>query len=1179
MVSFRRGLSCSLFLAFALIFGSATSANAQQIFGRIFGTVTDASGGAVPNAKVTITDQSKNTQFDATTNESGNYERGQLIPDPYTVQVEAPGFARQQFKDIAVQVDNAARVDATLSPGNVSETVEVTTAAPTLQSDRADVQTTFTAKELVDLPLLTRNAQALELLAPGTSRASFAHASSEDPQGSAQIEVNGQHFSGTGFQLDGTENQDPILGLIVINPNIDSLAEQKISSQDYDAEFGYAGAGIQNASTKSGTNQFHFTAFEYLRNSSPGFADFGRDPFSEPNGAPLLKYNQFGGSFGGALIKNKLFYFGDAELLRQRFGGSVLTTVPTAAARNGDLSGYLGTPLAGAPSVQDTAGNSVQLRPNMIFDPTTGDPITGVGRQAFAGNVIPRSRLNQPALNLLQYFPLPNAPGTPGASYQNNYAASGGATFDANKWDTRADYFMNEQTTFFGRYSNHQFARGAVGAFGSLAGGPAFNGVNFAGNSFSRDQSLALGTTHTFNPTLVNEFRLGYMKYFVATSPNGLGTSPATAAGIPNANLDNFYTSGLPYFAFRNGPNDGDSTSLGYSLGANQCNCPLTEDEGQYQFTDNISKTAGNHTFKFGADIRYAKNLRVPSDAHRAGEFVFSNDQTSYISAQGSGGQAGQYFGSYLLGDVATFRRYVSTNTNASEHQRRWFFYGQDSYRVTPKLTVNYGLRWELVFPEKVNGPLSGAQLDLSTGLINVFGAGNVSQQGVQNMNYLNFAPRLGIAYQLNSKTVIRTGYGWSYELGTFGATFGHNVTQNPPVLSNQQVVPGNTFQTVFTLDQGPPTLAPIVVNPATGQFLLPNGINGKARPQDVRLPRVEAYNFTIERQLFSNTSLSVGYVGNTGRHVGRGSGDGFNSNPNAPAFIPGIPVQNLAKPFFLKYGWTQGIDFYCQCANNQYNSLQAQLKRTFSGGYGVQLSYTWQDAQGDAADDYTFFYNRPLGYGRETSIPDHELVISQTYSVPFGRGRKYGANINRAVDAVAGGWNISGITTFYSGLPFTPGVGDFNSAAAASTGSGATGSGGTGAGSTTTRIIRPYVGPSGRPDKGTCSPYAGNQSRAGWLNLAPCAFAVPANNTFGNFGYNTLRGPIFINQDVVLSKSFRITERLSWQLRGEAYNIFNHANLGLPNGNFNGPGAGTINGLAFGSTMRRLQFASRLDF
>ena len=674
MVSFRKGVFCALVITSALLLFLPGSVNAQQVFGRIFGTVTDASGGAVQNAKVTITDQSKGTQFEATTNESGNFEKGQLIPGSYSVDVEATGFQKASFKNIPVQVDNAARVDATLQPGNVTQTVEVTAAAPTLQSDRADVSTTFTAQQLIDLPSLGRNAQAFELLVPGTSRVgSFAHASSEDPQGSAQIQVNGQHFSGTGYQLDGTENQDPILGIVVINPNIDSLAEQKISAQDYDAEFGYAGAGIQNASTRSGTNQFHFSAFEYFRNNSPGFTSFARNPFTEPNGAPPLKWNQFGGSFGGHIIKDKLFFFADAELVRQRFSGSVTTTVPTALARTGNFSEYL----AASPE-------------NQIFDPATGDPVTGVGRLPFAGNIIPNGRLSPQALAIMKYFPLPNL--VVSNPLLPNYAASGGGTFDANKWDTREDYFANEKTTLFGRYSNHQFARGAVGAFGALAGGPAFNDVAFAGNSFVRNQSISIGMTHTFNPTLVNELRFGYMRYAVQTTPNGVGTSPASDAGIPGLNLDPYYTSGMPYFNFTDHTtNDSAVTSLGYALGANQCNCPLTEKEQQYQVTDNLSKIVGNHTFKVGADIRYALNLRVPSDSHRAGELKFNPDNTGFVSAPGAGAIDGLAFATFLLGDVTQFRRYVSSTTNAAERQRRWFFYGQDSWRATPKLTINLG--------------------------------------------------------------------------------------------------------------------------------------------------------------------------------------------------------------------------------------------------------------------------------------------------------------------------------------------------------------------------------------------------------------------------------------------------------------------------------------------------------
>lgn len=1144
MVSFVKKATLCFATALLVLIATAGSADAQQVFGRIFGTVTDASGGAVANARVTITDQSKGTQFEVTSNESGNYDKGQLIPGTYGVVVEAPGFSKQSFKDIQVLVDAAARVDSALQPGNVATTVEVTAAVPTLQADRADVSTTFTSQTLIDLPSLGRNAQAYELLTPGTTRIGFNHASSEDPQGSAQISVNGQHFSGTGFQLDGTENQDPILGIVVINPNIDSLAEQKISAQDYDAEFGYAGAGIQNASTRSGTNSLHFTAFDYFRNNSPGFTTFARDPFAEPKGAPPFKFNQFGGSIGGRIIKDKLFFFGDAELVRQRLTGAVQTNVPTALARQGNFSQYL-------------AANPL----NQIYDPQSGTRdangnFTGQNRTPFVGNIIPTPRLSQQALNVLNYFPAPNQ--TPSNPLNPNYLAQGNDAFDSNKWDTREDYFMNEKTTIYGRYSNHQFQRSAVGAFGSVAGGPAFNGVNFAGNSFVRNQSISLGTTHTFNPTLVNELRFGYVKYNVQTTPNGVGTAPATAAGIPGLNLaDNYYTSGLPYFNFRT-QNDDQLTALGYALGANQCNCPLTENEGQYQVTDNLSKTLGNHSLKFGADIRYAKNLRVPSDSHRAGELTFNTARTALVNASGNT-QGGLSYATFLLGDVTGFTRYVSNTTNAAEHQRRWFFYGQDSWRITSKLTVNYGLRWELVFPERVNGAGNGAQLDLSTGLINVFGVGQVSNHGVQNMNYKNFAPRLGLAYQLTPKTVIRAGYGWAYELGTFGATFGHNVTQQPPVLYQDSPTTdanGAAFGRVFSLATGPNAPRTFVVN-SNGQFLLPPGVGGKARPTTTVLPRVMAYNFTVEQQIAPSTSVSVGYVGNVARHVSTGTGNGFNINANQPAYIPALSNnQNAARPYFAPYGWTQDIDFYCMCLTNSYNSLQATLKRNFAKGYGIQLNYTWQDAQSDN-DNYAVLYNRALGRGRSPNIPDHQITASQNWDIPFGRGRAFGNNAPKIVDLLAGGWNISGVTSFYSGLPITPNLNGFS---------------------------RPYTGPSGRPDVGTGDPYAANQSRDGWLNVGPngtlsSAFVVPSPTSFGNYGFNTLRGPIFINQDLSVAKNFHVTERLRYQIRGEAYNVFNHTNLATPNTNVNGNNAGIITAIAYGSNMRRMQFAMRLDF
>ena len=1158
MVKMR--LSLRLSIAALALLVSPVSSFAQQVYGSIIGTVTDATGAGVPNAKVTIVDQNKGTQAIVNSNESGNFTKGQLIPGSYTVEIENTGFRKAVSKDVVVNVDQTARVDATLEVGSAADSVEVSAAAALLQSDRSDVATTFTSQQLVNLPNLNRNFQSYELLTPGTIKTSWQHASSENPQGSVQIMVNGQHFSGTGFQLDGTENQSPILGIIAINPNLDSIVESKIASQNYDAEFGYAGGGIAITSTKSGSNEVHGTAFEYLRNNSRGFQDYARNPFNsaENNGVPPVRRNQFGGSFGGAIIKNKLFYFGDASLLRQRLGSSAKTSVLTAAARNGNFNEYL-RPIAGASLVQTTEGNMVPLQQNMIFDPTTGDPKTGLGRKAFQTNgilnAIPTSRLSPQALKILNFMPLPNAPGEPGTPYRNNFASSGSSAFDSNQWDTRVDYFINPQSSFFGRYSSANFTQVAPGIFGKTAGGAALDNVNFAGISDVLDQSIAVGYTRTINPTTVLDARFGYLRISQNVLPLDVGTSPAKDAGIPNLNNDSFFTSGLPGFFFEGDP----GTSLGYKLGGvggdGHCNCPLRETEQQYQLTTNLTKIHGNHSLKFGADLRYALNLRVPSDAHRSGELHFRNGFTGYIPSAGAGAQQGIGFATFLLGETSDFQRYVGTSTTAAERQRRFFFYGQDQWRVTPKLTVNYGLRWEMIFPETVNDKGNGAQLDLATGEIAVFGVGRVSNHGIQQMNYLNFAPRLGLSYQLTPKTVVRAGYGWAYELGTFGSTFGHNVTQNVPILARQDVQPGNSFGGVFDLATGPPTPIFPSPDPTTGRFRLPDGIGAKARPQDLRLPRVMAYNLTVQRQLSSNLSVSVGYVGNQGRH--QFFGDGPNFNVNQAAFIPGVSDQNVRKPYFAKYGWTQGIDYYCNCGNNRYDSLQVQVEKRYALGYQLTGSYTYQYAKGDGGDSYTILYNRPLGYGNKDFFPHNQVTVAQLIEIPFGHGRRYGSNMGRAVDFALGGWNINGVTTYYSGRPFTPNIGNFPSGS-----------------------IRPDVGPGGRPDQGSGDPYASDKNRDHWLNTGlGGAFLVPANNTFGNYPVNTLTGPLFINQDLGIAKRFRISEQKNIEFRGEAFNVFNHTNLGDPNNDVTGSNSGTITGLAPNYEMRRLQFALRFTF
>jgi outer membrane receptor protein involved in Fe transport len=1137
----------------------------QVVYGSIFGTVTDQTGAAVPNAKVIITNTNTNTSVDVLTNTDGNYSRSQLIAGPYRVEVEASGFRKAVNSTVGVSVDVASRADFQLSVGEVTEQVVVTAEAPLLRSDRAEVNTILTSKEIIDLPSFNRNLQALQLLTPGTTSMNWQHASSENPQGSVQIQVNGQHFSGTDFQLDGTSNQDPILGIIVVNPTIDSVIEVKTATQNYDAEYGLAAAGVQTYTTKSGTNEFHGSLFHFGRYNTPGFQSFARNPFNnaENEEVPPVKWNQFGGSIGFPIVRNKLFFFGDAQITRRRTGSSVQTAVPLPEVLQGDFSRYL-EPLDTTTQVRDTAGNMVPLQRGMIFDPTTGDAQTGVGRQAFAGNRIPVSRLSSQALNILRRLPAPNNFQAGTAPFRRNYVATGSEVFDSEQWNTRGDWFVTETQQLFGRFSLADYRKAAPPAFGYDVGGPALPIIDFGGEAQTANKSLAIGYNRTWGASLVSEFRFGWMKYGVDVLPGDYGTTPARDAGIPNLNRDTTFYSGMPYFRIFALPNSDDAggnnggTDIGYGLGSTRCNCPLRQRESQYQFVTNLTKLFGNHSVKFGADFRYALNHRVPSDNHRSGELELDPARTGFISSVGSQTQAGHGLATFILGDVTRFRRYFSQNENAKERQKRFFFYGQDTWRATPKLQLNYGLRWEMIFPETVNEPGNGGQLDLNTGEIVVAGVGGNELSMIQEMKWTNFAPRIGLTYQLTNRTVVRAGYGWSYALGTFGSIFGHNVTQNIPVLARQNLNPQNNFDRVFTLAQGPPD--PEFPEPnAQGRFRLPDGVRGNARPMDVRLPRTMAYNVTLQHQFASNWSVDVGYVGNSGRHVF--NGDGPDLNVNQPTYIPGSTLTQVQRrPFFSRFGWTQDVFLYCNCATNQYDSLQLNVIKRLSYGLDFRVSYTLQYTEGDSGDAYTFLYNRELGRGPRDFYSRHSIVAPITFEIPVGRGRKYGSGWGRPLDIALGGWGITSAFTWRSGRPFTPDLPD--------------------------RPGRPDVGPSGRPSRGPGDPYEGaTKDRDRWFrgsvgaSGSNAAFVIPAPGTFGDWGYNNLFGPQFTNIDLALYKRFYFTEGVALQLRGEAFNAFNHTNLGDPNGNVQSPEVGRITSLAPNYTMRRLQLALRLDF
>ncbi len=873
----------------------------------------------LPGATVTITNLERKTVDTVVTNESGFFVKDRLLPGNYEVKAELQGFKAAIVPSVQVSVDTQTPVDFKFELGAVTETVEVTGGSPLLKTDRADVSTTFDTKQLTEAPVIDRNFTKFILLTPGAQQLGWQHAASENPQGSTQTMVNGQSFSGTGYQLDGTENRDPILGIIVINPNLEAIGESKITSQNYDAEFGQATAGVVSVQTKSGQNQFNGSAFEFFRNN----ALQARNPFTQSPDKELPENtrNQFGFAVGGPIVQNRSFFFADYQGTRSTEGGSKLLSVPTALARTGNLSEY---------------GLS-------IYDPLSS--ATPGGRSQFAGGIIPGNRLSPQALAILNLIPSPNLPGRENGT-RDNYQASASETFDADQYDVRIDHRASEKMNIFGRYSRGKFFRDGPTAFGQGGGSEL---VSLGGVSDVKNQSLALGVDRTFSSTLLADFRFGWFRYKVNVLPFDFGTTPAADAGIPGLNSDTTFTSGLPAL-FIGGDNNTalGNFEAGSGLGVNRCNCPLDQDEQQWQLVGNLTKLVGNHSFKFGIDVRRAYNLRVPSDNHRSGELTFNSDRTSL---NGSGGMG---MATFLLGDVTGFSRYASPNTNARERQWRHFYYAQDTWRATPKLTLNYGLRLDVINPQTVNEAGNGGWLDLGTGEILIGGVGDVNLAG-NVKNRLNWAPRIGASFQINDRTVIRGGYGRTYDIGVFGSLFGHSVTQNLPVLSVQQLNAPSNFDRVFTLDQGPP--APTFETSSTGRFPLPNGVFARALPEKQRPPAVDAYNVTVQRQLSDVMSVEVGYVGNYGAHqfVGDGPDVGVN-DPTLEGF--GTLSRDERRPFYAglfptavgnyggAFGWTQGISIFCNCGHNWYNSMQARLNRRFKDGYSYQMNYTWQKAE-----------------------------------------------------------------------------------------------------------------------------------------------------------------------------------------------------------------------------------------
>lgn len=1130
-------------------------ASAQGVFGSIVGTVTDSTGAIVPNATVIITDVSKGTSQTVQSNDSGNYTVSRLIPDSYTVKASAQGFSPAEADNVVVSANTTPQVNLTFQASGGSQNVTVTAAPPSLQTDRADVATVLDNRQLQDLPNQNRNFSSFALLVPGVQRGSFNISPTENPQGTQSLEVNGSNYGSLGYYLDGTDNREPVDGIIVVNPTLDSVSESQVDTENFPAEFGGAIAGFVSAQTRSGQNALHGDLFEFRRSS----AQQARDPFTQyqPDVVtgkyiPSALYNQFGGSIGGPILKDKIFFFGDYQGTRQKIGTSLQQNVPTLTVRNTCLN---------------AASQTCDLT-------------------QYGGAVISNALVTQQGRTLLSALPAPNAGSA--SAIADNYQASGNGNNNGDQGDIRLDDQVTGTLHTFARYDYARFTLLGTPVFGA-AGGTGFGLGGSTGTDTVQNQSAATGLDYALSSSLLTDFRFGFLSYHVAENKIDNGASPATVDGLANLNTGLLNSSGSPTYNVT----DGTISPFG-----NQgCNCPLTESEQVFQINNNWTKTFGNHSVRFGGDIRYALNLRDASDYNRAGQLSFSN-----TTGAGSG------LAAVLEGQIAQFQRFDVYNSSAATHQKRGAFYAQDSWRVTPKLTVNYGVRWDIIFPETVNSPGNGGFTDLANGTIRVAGKGGIGTNGNENVDLTDLGGRFGFAYQALPGTVIRGAVGQVYDdVGFFGTIFGTALAQNVPVVNAENVGSSNSTAPVYSYATLP-AQTPQFPIPTNGLIPILGGINYNVRPQTLILPRVDQFNLSLQQQVTHDMTFTMGYIGNIGERVYPGETEGYNvnkyvlpaqtTNPSLQAYE--LSQQNQRRPYFNRYTniyngavqvcCSQDINSVAPSARESYNALQTTVNQRFAHGFQLLADYTWSRAINYGS---TYFAIDPrVEKGPSDTNRNQLFVLSGIYELPFGKDKMFGNTSNRLINYGIGGWQLAGTTTWEGGLPFTPTYGECASDQ-----------------DVDSNYSSPGTSSDCRPDK-TASSSAFKMSpgsydptthtRHYFTPVAPLTggagtvsgpFIQPAFGTIGNIGRNSFRGPSDYFADASLFKNFVITERLRGQFQFQAFNVFNHVPLGVPSAtdarcvDCATGDAGLINNVdtAVGGSgtpyMRQLQFGAHLQF
>ncbi len=1081
----RPRISRIIWLTLAAIVGAAPGL-AQVVTGTILGTVRDAAGGLLSTATVTCTNEQTGLVRSAQTDVSGNYLVSNLPVGVYTVSASASGFAVRVMKGIVLEVTQQARIDFEMSVASVQQEITVSGAAPILNTENASIGAVVNTRQVEELPLNVRNFMAFTTLTAGTNESQPSEFRKGFTGKDFAPSVAGLFPEMNEYRLDGTQNKEQFFNSYSIAPPVDSIQEFKMQVGQYSAESGGGGAAIVNVITKSGTNSFHGSAYEFLRNDKLDARNF----FSATK--PPYRQNQFGASLGGPIVRNKAFFFGNYEGRRIRKGLTASARVPTAAEASGDLSS-LGKP---------------------IIDPLSGMP--------FPGNIIPTSRLDPISQNVAKFYPAPN---TSNPLAARNFISNPRQVTDQNTVLARYDQILTNRDMLFGRYAYQEGPLGSPGTFPNIGGLTTQNTIHH----------VTIGETHTFG-NKVNEFRFGLDRDTSNRIPQNQGVNITNQLGLTYASPQDPAAQG---FIESVGIGSSAITGLGESRSWYRT---LTN----FEWVDTFSWNVGAHNLKIGADVIHTSSDDKDS-THATGSYTFSGTFT------------GDGFADFLLGDNSSALISLTPTRTAFTARNSVNAFVADDWKVTPNLTLNIGLRYELQTSIKEkNGKLAAFDPNLGNGMGGLLYSKNADLGNFftavrpdlphgtlpDNANFLadtnNFAPRLGFAYRVggSAKTVVRGGYGWFY-----GQQSAFNV------ITNGFTSPPFTQWPVFNSDPRIPQLGwnrLNVTNPtdplkslAFGLFvsLAPNG-----NRQTFLNPYTQQWSFSVGRSITSSLGVRAEYLGSKTTHLV----DEVNANLAPPSPLPVQP-----RRAFPAYGRILAWQMY---GDSNYNALLLTAEQRFAKGLIFNASYTFSKSLGNTVDLQQDFHPDPNNLRQDKGSNDfdvrHVFTMNYLYELPVGPGKHYGGNTQGAAGKLLGGWQVSGIVTLRTGFPSTATIPSSNLNAGESI------------------VPRADVL---KPDYGNVP--SSQRSINFWFD--PTAFAIPRYR-YGTAQRNTLWQPGLRNWDVAIQKNTDIRETLRLEFRWEMFNALNHPNWGFAITDVSNPNFGKI---FSASEPRDMQMSLRLRF